>query len=89
VIFRDYAELDTAQLRFHQQSEPKLIEENLYLRQDGTLSYFFNEDYLRSLFESEGFECTEIGCVRRTIVNRKQEISMQRKWIQAKFRLLQ
>lgn len=87
VILRDYAVLDMAQIRFHQQSDPKLIDQNLYLRQDGTLSYFFTEEFLCDLFKNEGFECIEVEFVRRTIVNRKEELLMKRRWIQAKFRL--
>ncbi|OEH76203.1 hypothetical protein cyc_00106 [Cyclospora cayetanensis] len=40
VLFRDYAYLDMAQLRFAEQQKPKL-EQNLYARRDGTLAYYF------------------------------------------------
>jgi methyltransferase-like protein 6 len=38
IIFRDYSANDAAQLRF---KEDRKIEDRLFVRQDGTLSYFF------------------------------------------------
>ena len=40
IFFRDYAVLDHTQLRF---KSDQILEENMYLRTDGTMSYFFSE----------------------------------------------
>jgi methyltransferase-like protein 6 len=45
VLFRDYAYGDLAQVRFHTSDEKKLIEKNVYVRQDGTLSHFFEQGW--------------------------------------------
>ncbi|KRZ27058.1 Protein-S-isoprenylcysteine O-methyltransferase, partial [Trichinella pseudospiralis] len=42
VFVRDYGLFDHAQLRF---GRGKKMEENLYVRQDGTFAYFFSEDH--------------------------------------------
>jgi hypothetical protein len=44
VFFRDYAAGDEAQQRFAEQdSSKKKLGENFYVRQDGTLAYFFTQ----------------------------------------------
>lgn len=40
VMFRDYGMYDQAMIRFAKQRDTK-IDENLYVRQDGTQAYFF------------------------------------------------
>lgn len=86
VLFRDYAVGDLTQLRFEQGRQKKKLGENFYLRRDGTRCYYFTEDILKSLFEKEGFVCEKMTVHERQIKNRQREnITMNRKWIQAVF----
>ncbi|KAJ2807407.1 hypothetical protein H4S07_003595 [Coemansia furcata] len=83
ILFRDYGIYDLAQLRF--KSGHKL-ETNLYVRQDGTLSYYFSTERLRELFVRHGglVELDNEYVVRR-LVNVKREIDSDRVFAQAKF----
>ncbi len=82
LLFRDYAQGDLAQTRFKADSQ---IEENLFYRADGTLSYFFSQDFLRELFERAGFNTLQMDLIEKKVVNRKQGVEMHRIFIQAKF----
>ncbi|KAJ2493931.1 hypothetical protein IWW37_000009 [Coemansia sp. RSA 2050] len=83
ILFRDYGIYDLAQLRF--KSGHKL-ENNLYVRQDGTLSYYFSTERLRELFAQHGglLELENDYVVKR-LVNVKREIDSDRIFTQAKF----
>ncbi|KAJ2740257.1 hypothetical protein GGI20_005903, partial [Coemansia sp. BCRC 34301] len=85
VLFRDYGIYDLAQLRF--KSGHKL-ENNLYVRQDGTLSYYFSTERLRELFVHHGglVELDNEYIVKR-LVNVKREIDSDRVFAQAKFQV--
>ncbi|KAJ2887972.1 hypothetical protein GGI21_001858 [Coemansia aciculifera] len=85
ILFRDYGVDDLAQLRF---KDGHKLEDNLYVRQDGTLSYYFSTERLRDLFVRHGglVELANEYIVRR-LVNVKKEIDSDRVFAQAKFQV--
>jgi methyltransferase-like protein 6 len=80
VIFRDYCVTDLAAERFKLSSR---IDDNYFVRQDGTLSYFFDEKVLNAAMTSAGFRRVYARRIERTIVNRKEGKVMPRVWLQA------
>lgn len=82
VLFRDYGLYDHTMLRF--KSGHKLGE-NFYVRQDGTRSFFFSEEYLAQLFSSSGYDILVNEYVLRETVNKKEELCVPRVFIQSKF----
>ncbi|XP_067147522.1 tRNA N(3)-methylcytidine methyltransferase METTL6 isoform X1 [Apteryx mantelli] len=83
VLFRDYGLYDHAMLRFKSGSK---LGENFYVRQDGTRSYFFTEEFLSQLFKAEGYEQVVNEYVQRETVNRKEGLCVPRVFLQSKFR---
>jgi methyltransferase-like protein 6 len=79
LLFRDYCASDQAASRFKQRSD---ISDDYYVRKDGTLSYFFDENTLAAVFEGAGLRCVDTRQVERTVVNRKEGKEMDRVWIQ-------
>ncbi|CCD24937.1 LOW QUALITY PROTEIN: tRNA(Thr) (cytosine(32)-N(3))-methyltransferase NDAI_0E01210 [Naumovozyma dairenensis CBS 421] len=82
ILLRDYGHLDLAQVRF---KKNRLLDENFYVRGDGTRVYFFSEDKLREVFTKKYFVENKIGTDRRLLVNRKRQLKMYRCWVQAVF----
>ncbi|KAL1240895.1 hypothetical protein TSPI_02587 [Trichinella spiralis] len=80
VFVRDYGLFDHAQLRF---GRGKKMEENLYVRQDGTFAYFFSEDALRKLFVDNGYEELSVSYISNKTINRKKNMEVPRIFIQA------
>ncbi|CAZ85696.1 unnamed protein product [Tuber melanosporum] len=82
VLFRDYGRGDLAQVRF---KAGRYLEENFYVRGDGTRVYFFDEDELSTFPKGDfgGFKINNIGVDRRMLVNRKTQVKMYRCWMQA------
>ncbi|PHH64910.1 hypothetical protein CDD81_3767 [Ophiocordyceps australis] len=94
VCFRDYGRGDLAQVRFR---KGRYLQENFYIRGDGTRVYFFDKDELAEIwsgkkFETEmgaevpRFEVENLGIDRRLLINRAQKIKMYRCWLQGRFR---
>jgi len=83
LLFRDYGLYDMAQIRFKSGSK---ISENFYRRQDGTRSYFFSSEEVRSLGEMAGLKSYHNEMVERRTVNIKEGIDVPRNFVQAKFR---
>lgn len=81
-LFRDYAKNDLTQLRFKGRA---YLDNNYYVRSDGTTSYFFTKDYVGSLFSSVGLTQLQLKDDNRILVNRSKALKMCRCWIQAKF----
>ncbi|KAH6560912.1 hypothetical protein BASA62_010196 [Batrachochytrium salamandrivorans] len=75
ILFRDYGLHDAAQLRFKAENR---IDDCFYTRSDGTFSYYFSKEYFKNLFEPAGFEILDCGYVTKEVVNRKQDMKMDR-----------
>jgi SAM-dependent methyltransferase len=85
LYFRDYARYDMAQLRFAQRKKNK-VGDNLYMRKDKTLSYFFDKTEIENLFIKYGFSIVSSNLICRLIENRKEHKKMHRLWLQIKFK---
>merc|ERR1712225_125001 len=97
VLFRDYGRGDLAQVRF---KKGRYLEENFYIRGDGTRVYFFERDELVKIWtgkeadqqesadsaDATGFEVLDLGVDRRLLVNRAKQLKMYRCWMQGRFR---
>lgn len=89
LVFRDYCRNDHAESRFKQDRK---LDDGFYVRQDGTLSFFFETDHLIDLFctpspESNEtlFACQQCTVVESQTVNIKETINVKRLFLQAKF----
>lgn len=82
VLFRDYGRGDLAQVRF---KAGRWMEDNFYVRGDGTRVYFFDKTELEEIWGG-GFDIENLDVDRRLIVNRQRRIKMYRCWIQGRFR---
>ncbi|KAM0286025.1 hypothetical protein ACHAQH_001215 [Verticillium albo-atrum] len=90
VCFRDYGRGDLAQVRF---KKGRYLDENFYVRGDGTRVYFFELDELKTIWKGvvdreggdntkELFEIEDLGIDRRMLVNRARKLRMYRCWMQ-------
>ena len=82
LLFRDYARYDMAQLRFGKNSQ---IDDNFYVRQDNTRSYFFEKDELIELMAQAGLRKVICTHHRATLVNRAKQQDMKRIWMHGVF----
>ncbi|XP_053454994.1 tRNA N(3)-methylcytidine methyltransferase METTL6 [Nycticebus coucang] len=82
VLFRDYGIYDHAMLRFKASSK---LGENFYVRQDGTRSYFFTDEFLAQLFTDTGYKEVINEYVFRETVNKKEDLCVPRVFLQSKF----
>lgn len=82
ILFRDYGRYDLTQLRF---KAGRLLDDNFYIRGDGTRVYFFTEEELHEIFGTE-FEVIKVATDRRLMVNRQRKLKMYRIWLQAEFK---
>jgi len=83
LYFRDYARYDMAQIRFSMRKKNK-VEDNLYIRHDKTLVYYFQPKEIEEMFIKIGFKVIENKTICRLIENRKDNKKMHRLWLQMK-----
>jgi methyltransferase-like protein 6 len=82
LYFRDYALYDSAQLRF---AKGHKLGDSFYVRQDGTQAYYFSLDVMQSLCDAVGLRVIDMRYVHSRTENRKEEISLDRVFIQGVF----
>ena len=85
LLFRDYAFGDAAQLRF---GKGKMLDTDgsLFVRQDGTLAYFFTLGRLRALCAAAGLEEVESRVLVRSYTNRAENVTLRRLFVHGVFR---
>ena len=62
----------------------KKLSDNFYLRGDGTRCFYFEERELVALFQGHGFSCCNLLMHERDVENRKNAITMHRRWVQVR-----
>jgi methyltransferase-like protein 6 len=87
VVLRDYHRGDESQVRFQKQDEVPKLQDWLYVRQDGTLTWFFDADEFKQLVLENGFSVVE-QCERieKPLENVKLGLSSKRFYLQAVLR---
>lgn len=83
LIFRDYGLYDYAMLRF---APGHKLEENFYVRQDGTRAYYFSKETMEELANDSGLEAINLEYVARETVNMKEGLTVPRIFLQGRFR---
>lgn len=88
ICFRDYSVGDLAQQRFQKAKEVPKLEDHLYVRQDGTMSYFFSLEYMQRLVESAvgDLDIEVLEVVERRTTNVKRGLDEARYFLQGVFR---
>jgi methyltransferase-like protein 6 len=82
IVFRDYGIGDHAMERFANGSK---LDENFYVRQDGTRAFYFSIDYVKRLFADCGFSCIKCDYVHKETINRKENLRVPRVFLQGRF----
>ena len=82
LLFRDYAINDHAMVRFKPGAK---ISDRMYMRHDGTRSYFFKREELEELATRNGLTVESCGYCERTTINKKEGIEVTRWFLQATF----
>ncbi|XP_019443121.1 PREDICTED: uncharacterized methyltransferase C3H7.11-like isoform X2 [Lupinus angustifolius] len=85
VLLRDYAFGDFAQEKFSGKGQK--ISDNFYVRGDGTRAYYFSNEFLTNLFKENGFDVHKLDVCCKQVENRSRELVMNRRWVQAVFRV--
>jgi len=85
LYFKDFGRYDFSQLNLSRKKRRKL-NDNFYLKHDGTSCYFFEKEELDGLFRAAGFEVLASGALNRYVENRKTSLQMYRVWIQLRCR---
>jgi len=86
LIFRDYGRYDEAQMKLGT-SRAKLLDDNFYVKSDGTQCYYFSLEDVEELFGKEnGMEILELRYLRKVFRNRSDNQKRRRVWIHGRFR---
>jgi SAM-dependent methyltransferase len=87
LLIRDYGRFDEAQLRFKKGGK---LDDNFYVRCDGTCSYFFELQQLVNICENKNNKLIEEEAkyILRQFANRQKREKRTRVWVHAKFRKL-
>ena len=80
-IIRDYAKGDAAQTRFNIDRQ---LDHDLFVRQDGTLSKFFDKDQLTGLLNANGFSIASADIIESRTTNRAKALDEERFFLQIK-----
>lgn len=75
IYFRDYGYMDMVQLRYKPE---QVVDENFYRRPDGTFTYFFSIEYLKSLIKKTDLSIVELKENKKLLTNRKRMLTMHR-----------
>jgi methyltransferase-like protein 6 len=81
ILFRDYAVHDMTMYRHVIRHG-----ESLYRRNDGTLAYYFDQEYLKTISNAAGLECVEVEYATVSVRNRKKAKTMNRVFLHAVLR---
>ncbi|KAK3241320.1 hypothetical protein CYMTET_48901 [Cymbomonas tetramitiformis] len=84
LLFRDYGLYDMTMLRF---PAAQRLDERLYKRQDGTLTFFFTVEDLHRLCAELGLQLVECEYCCVELVNRKNKKPMRRVFVHARMRI--
>lgn len=84
LLVRDYGVFDMTQLRFAGKKGRK-VADNVYCRADGTLSRFFDAQWLGETAAACGLRPVKVGYECRELRNRKRMIMMYRCWVSCVF----
>ncbi|EMR09640.1 hypothetical protein PNEG_02223 [Pneumocystis murina B123] len=82
ILFRDYGRWDMTQLRFKKE---RFLEDNFYIRGDGTRVYFFSHEQIPEIF-GKLFKIERNELDKRLLVNRATMQKMYRIWIYGVFK---
>eukprot|EP01127_Copromyxa_protea_P013701 TRINITY_DN3702_c0_g1_i1.p1 TRINITY_DN3702_c0_g1~~TRINITY_DN3702_c0_g1_i1.p1 ORF type:complete len:206 (+),score=33.26 TRINITY_DN3702_c0_g1_i1:204-821(+) len=83
IFFRDYALGDLAAERFEEKGGRK-ISDNFFVRKDGTRAYYFSKEKMQEIFPADRYEIVQNHYVAKQVENKKDQIKMNRIWIQTK-----
>ncbi|CAH8514705.1 unnamed protein product [Schistosoma turkestanicum] len=82
LLFRDYGQYDHAQLRFGRGTR-LYADRPSYVRQDGTLSYFFTKAELTDLFSNAGLSVHRLHFIHKETRNTAKGLCVRRVFLQA------
>lgn len=86
----DHAVGDMSELRLQEkqdkQKQMRKLDENWYIRGEGTCVYFWSTEYLGKVMKEVGFEEVRNEYANRTVFNHKRQLEMNRIFAQACFR---
>ena len=89
LLFRDYGHLDDSQLHLLPscvKDRGRILDDNTYVKQDGTICHYFSLEEVKELFVQAGFDILELEFIHRQYCNRAQGKARRRIWCHGKFR---